>query len=184
MSKGGRQPRLFTIGHSDRTLEQFLRLLEHSSIRLVIDVRSNPASGRFPWFERHALARALEDRGLAYRWMRELGGRRTATPGEEYHVALASEGMRRYAAALNTTELTATCQTVIGLAASTVAVVLCAERDPDDCHRLLLADKLQLLGARVVHIIDRDEAREHSLHPDLQVEGDRLYYRARQLSLI
>ena len=184
MSKGGRRPRIFTLGHSDRTLDQFMAILERSSIRLVIDIRSNPASARFPWFERNALSRALEDRGLTYRWLRELGGRRPFTPGEEQHVALDDEGMRRYAAALNTAEIGQSCQTVLGLAASTVAALLCAERNPADCHRALLADKLQVMGARVVHILGIDDAREHELHPDLELVGDGLYYRARQLSLI
>ena len=184
MSKGGRRPRIFTLGHSDRTIDQLLQVLARSSIRLVIDVRSNPASSRFPWFERHALSRALEARGLAYRWMRELGGRRPPTPGEERHVALPEEWMRRYAAALNTAELGDACETVLGLGASTVAVLLCSEREPEHCHRLLLADKLDLLGARVVHILGVDEAREHHRHPDLVVDGDGLLYKARQMSLI
>jgi uncharacterized protein (DUF488 family) len=175
---------LFTLGHSDLSLEGFVEILGRSSVRLVADVRSNPASARFPWFERHALATELERRGLFYRWFRELGGRRPATPGEERHQALPDPGLRRYAAAMNTAVFDKSCAELLGLAASTVAVVLCAERDFRQCHRQLLADKLLLSGARVVHILGADEAVEHELHPDLEVVDGELIYCGRQLELI
>jgi uncharacterized protein (DUF488 family) len=182
---GERRPRLFTIGHSDRTLDQLLRLLESSSARLVADVRSNPASSRFPHFERHALARSLDARGMVYRWFRSLGGRVTEpVEGEAEHTALESPSLRRYAARMNTPAFTAVCEELLGLAASTVAVLLCAERDFRSCHRRLLSDKLQIMGARVVHIVDATCASEHSLHPELTISEEMMVYTARQLRLI
>lgn len=159
-------------------------ILERSSVRLVADVRSNPASARFPWFERNALAAELEKRGLFYRWFRALGGRRPTTAGEDLHTALDDPALRRYAAAMSSREFGDACEELLGLAASTVAVVLCAERDFRNCHRHLLADKLQVLGARIVHILGVDEAEEHELHPDLEFDGDQLVYSGRQLPLI
>ncbi|MBW2278098.1 MAG: DUF488 domain-containing protein, partial [Deltaproteobacteria bacterium] len=149
-ARGSRRPRVFTLGHSDHTLEELMEILGRSSVRLVADVRSNPASARFPWFERSALATELERRGLFYRWFRDLGGRRPATPGEERHAALADPAMRRYAVAMNTAAFGESCAELLGLAASTVAVVFCAERDFKQCHRHLLADKLVHAGSRVV----------------------------------
>lgn len=179
-----RKPRMFTMGHSDLSLEQFMTILEASSVRLVADVRANPASGRFPHFERNALAAELEKRGLVYRWFRELGGRRPPTPGEEEHTAFSEEGFRRYAAAMNTPRFTAAAADLMGVAASTVAVLLCAEKDYTMCHRRLLSDKLHVMGARVVHIVDLESAEEHVLHPDLRVDDGRLIYQKRQLELI
>jgi uncharacterized protein (DUF488 family) len=164
MSSGSRRPRVFTVGHSDLTLERFLLILEKSSVRLVADVRSNPASTRFPWFERNALASELEGRGLFYRWFRSLGGRRPRIPGEERHTALAEEGLRRYAAGMNTAAFHRACEELLGLAASTVAAVLCAERDFRRCHRWLLADKLVLMGDRLPRspaAVDLSAARLH-----------------------
>jgi len=181
---GARRPRVFTLGHSDHTLEEFIEILGRSSVRLVADVRSNPASARFPWFERNALAAELERRGLFYRWFRDLGGRRPATPGEDRHTALADPSLRRYAAAMNTPRFDERCAELLGLAASTVAVVLCAERDFRQCHRHLLADKLVLAGSRVVHILGADDAVDHELHPDLEVVDGELIYSGRQLELI
>jgi uncharacterized protein (DUF488 family) len=179
-----RRPRVFTLGHGAMDLEEFLLVLERSAIRLIADVRTNPAAARLPWFERRALAVELERRGLAYRWFRDLGGWRSSVGGESLHTALRDESERRYAAALNTAAFEARCEEIAGLAASTTVALLCAEVDPDHCHRRLLADKLFLMGVRVVHILGLDDAREHTLHPDLVVENGAIVYRGRQLSLI
>jgi uncharacterized protein (DUF488 family) len=179
-----RRPRVFTLGHGAMELDEFLLVLERSAIRLVADVRTNPAAARLPWFERHALAAELERRGLAYRWFRDLGGWRAAVGGELAHTALHDESERRYAAAMNTPDFEARCAEIAGLAASTNVALLCAEVDPEHCHRRLLADKLFLLGVRVVHILGRDEARDHTLHPELVVENGTILYRERQLALI
>lgn len=182
---GERRPRIFTIGHSNLSMEVFLRMLEASSIRLVADIRSNPASSRFPHFERHFLANELESRGIAYRWFRDLGGRVSASiPGEENHTALDDPALRRYAAWLSSPGARDPLEGVMGLAASTVAVLLCAERDFRNCHRRILSDRLHYMGIRVVHILDSETAVPHPLHPDLQLHGDRLLYFRRQLPLI
>lgn len=179
-----RRPRIFTLGHSDRSLESFFRILEGSSIRLIADVRSNPASARFPHFERHALATALADRGLSYRWFRHLGGRAPASASEAEHTAISDPGLRRYAALLNTPGIKPVVDELAGLAASTVAAILCAEKDVERCHRRFLSDRLHVLGVRVVHIVDGDTAVPHTRHPDAFVEGDHIIYRKRQLDLL
>ncbi|MCK9461523.1 MAG: DUF488 domain-containing protein [Proteobacteria bacterium] len=179
-----RRPRVFTLGHGAMGIDDLLLVLERSAIRLIADVRTNPAAARLPWFERHALASELERHGLAYRWFRDLGGWRSAVGGEAQHTALSDESERRYAAAMNTVEFEVRCTEITGLAASTNAAILCAEVDPDHCHRRLLADKLFLMGVRVVHILGRDEARDHTLHPDLVVENGAIIYRDRQLKLV
>jgi uncharacterized protein (DUF488 family) len=179
-----RRPRVFTLGHGAMDLDAFLLVLEKSSIKLVADVRTNPAAARLPWFERHGLVRELEAVGVSYRWFRDLGGWRGPSGGEERHTALRDEAERRYAAAMNTAPFTARCEEIAGLAASTNAAILCAEVDPAQCHRLLLADKLFLLGVRVVHILGHGDACDHSLHPDLVVENGEMIYRERQLQLI
>jgi uncharacterized protein (DUF488 family) len=183
-NKAVRKPRVFTLGHSDRALDEFIHILEGSSIRLVADVRSNPASARFPHFERSALANELEKRGVVYRWFRDLGIRQPSVPGENEHTAISDETLRRYCAAMNTPGFTRSVEDLVGLMASAVTVVLCAERDFRRCHRLFLSDKLLVAGARVTHILDASTAEDHSLHPDLVVEEDKLYYRRRQLDLI
>ncbi len=182
--EGGRKPRIFTVGHSDRSINSFLSLMEKSSVRVIADVRSNPASARFPHFERRALAHELEKVGIVYRWFRYLGGRRPATVGEEDHTAFEDVSLMRYAAAMNTSKFTGFVEELVGISASAVTAVMCAERHPERCHRLLLADKLEVEGARVVHILDKDTDKVHTRHPDLVVEGGSLIYRKRQLNFL
>ncbi|MCP4199937.1 MAG: DUF488 domain-containing protein [Proteobacteria bacterium] len=184
IDKPVRKPRVFTLGHSDRSLDEFMYILQGSSIRLVADVRSNPASVRFPHFERSALSKELEKRGLVYRWFRDLGIRQRPMRGEEEHTAMAEESLRRYCAAMNTAGFHQTVEKLFGLLASTVTVVLCAERDFKRCHRGLLSDKLMVMGARVTHIQDIQAAEDHFHHPDLVVEGEKMIYRGRQLDLL
>lgn len=182
-SGGGRKPRIFTIGHADRALEEFIHILEASSVKMVVDIRSNPASVRFPHFERRRLASALDGAGINYRWFRSLGGKLTPGPLDDAHTAL-PESLRPYATVLNTPEIGQVVTELVGLASSAVTVLLCAERDPGRCHRSLLSDKMEQLGVRVVHIIDKDNARFHEPHPDLHSEDGRLIYRSKQLPLI
>lgn len=179
-----RRPRVFTIGHSNRSLDEFMYILERSSIRLVADIRSNPASARFPHFERSALASELEKRGLVYRWFRELGIRQPSVVGANDHTAIANEELKRYCAAMNSRDFNNVVENLFGLVASTVSVVLCSERDHNRCHRNLLSDKLSVMGVRVTHILDISDAEDHALHPDLEVDGQKLIYRGRQLELI
>jgi uncharacterized protein (DUF488 family) len=174
MKDGIKRLRLFTIGHSNLSLERFLALLAESSIRVVADVRSNPASSRSPWFERAALARELESRGLSYRWFRDLGGRRPRHPDDALHPALCHEWQRIYAAAMNRREFHRSCEDLLGLASSALVAVLCAERDPGRCHRSLLSDRLTVMGARVVHILGSDGENGLAL----------LFYSGRQLSML
>lgn len=184
ISNSVRKPRVFTVGHSDRTIEQFLRIIEKSSIRLVVDVRANPASARFPHFERAALALELDRRRISYRWFRGLGGKQKETPLAAQHTALREQSDRNYAAAMNTPEFETRLEELYGLLASTVAVILCAERDFERCHRRFLSDKIVLMGAEVVHIIDETEAVIHVVHPDLDVSEGKILYRKKQLDLI
>ena len=184
MPGGTRRPRIFTLGHSDLSIEEFFSIIGRSSVRLVADIRSNPAATRFPWFERHALALEIEKHGLSYRWFRSLGRRKPPIAGTDIHIALAQETDRRYAAAMNTAAFDQSCNDLIGLAASTVTVILCAERKPEDCKRRLLADKLMTMGVRVVHVLGLEESVEHVIHPGLELDHGKMLYRGKQLSLI
>ena len=178
-----RPVRIFTIGHSDRSIEGLMELLEESSVKMVVDVRSNPASGRFPHFERAQLASSLDAYGIAYRWFRSLGGRRNGAPEDAMHTALTAD-MAAYATYMNTALFQEAVSELIGVGASTVTAILCAEKDPRRCHRNFLADKLHTMGVRVVHILDAATAHPHELHPDLAVEENRLIYRSKQLQLL
>jgi|SRR4051794_16398569 len=78
---------IWTIGHSTRSLEEFLELLSANRIEAVADVRRYPGSRRWPHFTREPLGTALEKRAILYLWLPELGGRRAPRPDTEHGVA-------------------------------------------------------------------------------------------------
>ena len=166
---------IFTAGHSNRPLEEFLDLLEGAGIELLADVRAYPASRRHPHFGREPLSTALQGRGIGYLWLgRELGGHRTARP-DSPNTALAPV-WRGYADQMQTAGFAQAIMELEVQALSRRTVVMCAERNPDDCHRNLIADRLTALEWCVTHIIGANESRQHTLHATARVTEAGLSY--------
>ena len=122
----------------------FVFLLKATGIATLVDVRAYPVSRRHPQFSREALAASLAEAGIQYRWEGQALG-----------------GMRRggYAAHMETPLFAATAQALIG---SDRLCIMCAETNPDDCHRSHISDWLVAHGERVVHLIQPGESREHA----------------------
>ena len=140
--------KIFTIGHSNHPLEDFLALLAAAGVTTVADVRSMPAS-RFPWFRKAALAEALEQRGISYEFLGDaLGGRPSDPALFTEDGALDCERVRErdfYRRGI---------ETLLAIARARGPVcVMCAEEDPARCHRsLLIAPDLAARGVDVEHI--------------------------------
>lgn len=141
-------PRILTIGHSNHGLEQFLALLEGAQVSVIADVRSRPVSRFVPHFNREALQAALAKRGISYLYLgRELGGR----PDDS---ALIKGGKPDYEAMARTPAFAAGLARVIEAGTKEKVALLCAERDPIDCHRfLLIGRKLDARDVAVAHIL-------------------------------
>jgi uncharacterized protein (DUF488 family) len=168
--------KIYTIGHSNRTLDELLAILGEQCIGCLLDVRSRPGSGRFPWFNKVQLEKALSRAGIRYLWQGEnLGGRRPAMPGDRRHIAL-DDGFRPFASHMGTPEFRAGIDCLLDCARTHRTAVLCAERDPCHCHRSLIADYLTVRGYDVRHLIAPGESRRHALHPAAWLEGYGLVY--------
>ena len=72
------KPTLYTIGHSTRTIEEFLELLFSFNIKILADIRRLPGSRKYPQFDQDALKKLLEENGIQYVYIENLGGRRPA----------------------------------------------------------------------------------------------------------
>ncbi len=151
---------VWTIGHSTRTLDEFLALLEGCRIEAVADVRRFPGSRRCPWFAREALDAALAARGIRYEWIPALGGRRKARP-DSINTGWRNASFRGYADYLDSADFAQGLQALLELAHRRTAL-MCAEAVWWRCHRAIIADVLSLRGIDVVHIVD---ATHHVMHP-------------------
>ncbi len=168
--------KIYTVGHSNRTLEALIALLREPHIGCLVDIRSRPGSGRFPWFNKHALEQALDQAGIQYLWEGEnLGGRRPPIPGETRHLALEG-GFRAFASYMETPKFRAGIERLLECASTHRTAVLCAEKDPRQCHRSLIADYLTVRGYDVRHLMAPGECHRHSLHPAAWLEGYGLVY--------
>jgi len=167
---------IYTVGHSTRSIEALVALLEAHRVGLVVDVRRYPASRRHPHFAEQPLAAALHAAGIGYRHEPDLGGRRPARR-DSPNTAWRSAAFRGYADHMETPAFEQAVARLIALAGAQPVVVMCAEAVPWRCHRQLIADALLARGIAVRHILGAGEPRDHRLSPHAQVLADgRLRY--------
>jgi uncharacterized protein (DUF488 family) len=156
---------LFTIGHSNRSLDSLLDLLHHYGIQQLIDVRSNPNSRNFSTFNSRSLAPTLEEEGIAYAWLgHELGGIRRSK-AQSPHQALATDGFRAYADHMSSTLFQDGIKRLKSIASQTPTTIMCSEREACQCHRSLIADYLLINNWHIIHLLDTNHAQEHTLSP-------------------
>jgi len=141
----------------------------------LVDVRSFPGSRRNPQFGREALAQGLPASGIAYQWMKELGGRRRPRP-DSPHTGWRVDGFRAYADYMETPEFAGGLEELAQLARDGTVAYMCAERLWWQCHRRLISDALTVRGLEVIHILDAQKADAHKLTGFLRVEKGRLLY--------
>ena len=174
---------IWTIGHSTRTLEEFLGLLAEYRIEAVADVRRFPGSRRYPYFASEALAMTLPTHGIAYQWMPKLGGRRKVQPGSP-NTAWRNASFQGYADYTATAEFAEGLAELLKLAASQRTALMCAEAVWWRCHRSIIADVLKLRGIEVIHIIDATHSAAHPYTSPARVVDGRLSYAPVQGKLI
>ncbi len=162
MAKTPNPRALFTIGHSNQSLESFLGLLKAHDIRFLADIRRYPGSRRWPWFGRDALPRSLEKDGIVYRHFPELGGRRSPAP-DSPNGAWRVPQFQAYADYMATPEFKAGLGELIRVLPEGPVTVMCAEVLPWRCHRNLLSDAVVVRGIPVFHIIGSGNLKPHAL---------------------
>lgn len=166
---------IFTIGHSTRSLDEFVALLHAHGVSQLGDVRTVPKSRRHPHFAGDALAVSLPAVGIAYRHLPALGGlrkpRRDSTNSAWRH-----EGFRGYADYMESAAFGNALDDLMAWARASPTAVMCAEAVWWRCHRQLIADALVARGVTVQHIQTATSAPAHKLTEFAQVAGDRVSY--------
>jgi uncharacterized protein (DUF488 family) len=152
---------LLTIGHSNLSAEQFVTLVQDAGVTAIADVRSVPFSRRFPWFSGPKLAAHLQNMDITYLPFGDALGGRPRDP------ALYCDGVADYEKMAATTPFRAGLDR-LGAAMGRVRVCLmCAEREPLDCHRcLLVARALAERGLTLGHILVDGTIEPHAVTED------------------
>jgi uncharacterized protein (DUF488 family) len=166
---------IWTIGHSNRPLGDFISLLRAQGIELVADIRRYPVSRRNPHFGSDALRSALSEAGVVYLAVPDLGGRRRPLPWSP-NQGLRSAQFRGFADYMATPEFAAAVEALLAAARDKRTAVMCAEALPWRCHRSLIADALVARGVEVLHILGLDQPRPHVLSPAARVRGGVVSY--------
>ena len=171
---------VYTIGHSTRTTEAFVELLDEFGVKHLVDVRRYPGSRRNPHFSRDVLQKNLEERGIDYTHLEALGGRRRPNP-DSPNTHWTSDGFRGYADYTATASFDAGLTELVRIANRQTTAVMCAEAVYWKCHRQLLADSLVAREVAVRHIMRLGTAEPHELNPAALILPDgRLQYPSRE----
>lgn len=169
---------IWTIGHSNRSIDELLDLLTGGKIELLVDVRRYPGSRAHPHFNRDALERSLAEQGIGYRHLEGLGGRRSTRLADSPNTAWRVDSFNRYADYMDTPEFGGALQELIALAERRRTAIMCSEAVPWRCHRRLIADALIVRGWSVYDIMGPGPAKPHAMTEFARWKSGRLTYPA------
>ncbi len=166
---------VYTIGHSTRTIQEFVKILQAYTIETVVDVRTIAASRHNPQYNEAELRKSLSPEGIGYIRMKGLGGLRHTTKAS-VNTGWHNAAFRGYADYMQTPEFAENIEQLIKIAAEKRTAIMCAEAVPWRCHRSLIGDALVVRNADVVDIMNEKVSRPHALTSFAQIDGARITY--------
>ncbi len=190
--------RIWTIGHSTRTIDDFISLLKENEINLLADVRAWPGSKRYPQFNKEALAESLSAQGIRYEHFPELGGKRKSKP-DSRNTAWRNASFRGYADYMETEQFQKGVERLLAFARSDglgsrrnerdggeavtpcAIAIMCAEAVWWRCHRSLIADYLKARGVEVLHILGANKVDPHPYTSAARIVNGELSYEVESL---
>jgi uncharacterized protein (DUF488 family) len=166
---------IWTIGHSTRSIDDFIAILKSFDIAVLADIRSMPGSNRYPHFNQPVLDASLYKANIRYIHMPDLGGRRKARP-DSANTAWQSKAFMGYADYMETDQFKQAIAALQQMAEKERVAYMCSEAVWWRCHRSLVSDYLKINGWTVMHIMDLGKANEHPYtSPARPVQG-KLFY--------
>jgi uncharacterized protein (DUF488 family) len=166
---------ILTIGHSTRTMDEFVELIKAYGITLVVDVRTVARSRHNPQFNKENLPNTLKPYGVKYIHMPDIGGLRHPKK-DSVNLAWKNSSFRGYADYMQTKEFTENLLKIIALARENCLAIMCAEALPWRCHRNLISDAFVVRHIKVEHIISKTSTINHQLSETAHVEGTKITY--------
>ena len=158
--------RIYTIGHSTHTLEEFIEMLQSFEIQHLVDIRGLPGSNKYSQFNKENLEVVLPEIGIAYTHLTLFGGRR------KVH----KDSFRAYADYMETYDFEKGIAQLIAIAEKETTAYMCAEAVWWRCHRSMVSDYLKAKGWQVNHIMAIGKEEPHRYTAPARIIGDRVVY--------
>jgi uncharacterized protein (DUF488 family) len=175
MSRHWEPGTVFTIGHSTHPIEEFVDILKAYEIGTLVDVRTVPHSRHNPQFGQDALMQSMESAGIAYRYMKDLGGLRKARK-DSPNMGWQNLSFRGYADYMQTEPSRIAIDELVALGTRSRSAIMCAEALPWRCHRSLVGDALLVRQIPVEDIMSAQKSSPHKLTKFAQVAGTEILY--------
>ncbi|MBW7838558.1 MAG: DUF488 domain-containing protein [Chitinophagaceae bacterium] len=173
--KTGTDHQIFTIGHSTHTFAEFLGMLKSFDIEVLADIRHYPGSARYPQFNKDTLSVTLEQNGIEYIHIVDLGGRRKIhkdSPNTRWH----KDVFRAYADYMATESFLNGIKALKAIAMKRRTAYMCSEAVWWRCHRSLVSDYLKAKGWDVQHIMGQGKSEAHPYTQAARIVGDKVFY--------
>ncbi|HQW43712.1 MAG: DUF488 domain-containing protein [Chitinophagaceae bacterium] len=167
---------IYTIGHSTHSLDEFLNLLRSFDIKIIADIRSLPGSRRFPQFNMENLKISLEETGIQYIHLADLGGRRKMKKDSKNN-RWNNDSFRGYADYMETNEFENAIVYLEDIALAQRTAYMCSEAVWWRCHRSMVSDYLKVRGWQVMHIMGIGKAEEHPYTAPARIVNGALTYK-------
>lgn len=168
---------IYTIGHSTRSMQEFLELLDAFSVKVLVDVRNYPGSKRYPHFNKEELEHTLKKHHIQYVHIKSLGGRRKPV-ADSHNSAWRNEAFRGYADYMETNEFHEGIKDLESFATKKTTAYMCSEAVWWSCHRAMISDYLKSTGWTVLHIMSLTKADEHPYTAPAKIIDNKLTYRS------
>lgn len=169
------QQEIWTIGHSNRSWETFVELLQTYEIENIVDVRRFPGSRKFPQYNQEELKNALQEIGISYLHSKKLGGRRKPNPDSK-NTIWKNKSFRAYADFMETDEFHEGIKELKAVAQKKKTAYMCSEAVWWRCHRSMISDRLKADNWTVKHIMSTKKTTEHPYTKPAHIEKGKLKY--------
>lgn len=166
---------IWTIGHSTRTLEHFIEMLQSFNIEKLVDIRSFPGSKRYPHFNKENLELLMPENNIGYVHLKALGGRRPVKKDSK-NTAWKHSAFRGYADYMETDDFKNGIQELEVIALNQHSAYMCSEAVWWRCHRSMVSDYLKLHNWTVFHIMETGKATEHTYTKPANIVDGKLSY--------
>ena len=166
---------IWTIGHSTRSLKEFIAILYSFNIEVVADIRRFPGSRKFPQYNKESLMNSLLQNNINYVHLKNLGGRRKARPDSK-NTEWRNVAFRGYADYMETDAFREGIMELVKLASKQRTVYMCSESVWWRCHRSMVSDYLKVHGWKVMHIMGAGKDEEHPYTAPAKIVNGELSY--------